>query len=52
MIDEPWFDKTVIVPDKISTLELSKIWLHKACQELQAELAEVETEQEQEDLAE
>ncbi len=41
------FDMPVTIPDKISTLELSKIWLYKAFQNLKAEL-EPETELEQE----
>lgn len=32
------FDTPIEVPDKISTLELSKIWLYKALQNLEREL--------------
>lgn len=32
------FDVPVVVPDHISTLELSKIWLYKAFQNLEQEL--------------
>lgn len=39
------FDTPVKVPDQISTLELSQLWLYKAFQELQQEL-EAENEQE------
>lgn len=39
------FNTPVEVPDRISTLELSKIWLYKAMQSLEQEL---ETEDDQE----
>lgn len=32
------FDMPVKVPDQISTLELSKIWIYKALQEFEQEL--------------
>lgn len=31
------FDVPVRIPDRISTLELSQIWLHKALQEFKVE---------------
>lgn len=43
----------VTVPDQISTLELSKIWLYKALQEIEAENSQdqekLEDQQEQEE---
>jgi hypothetical protein len=39
------FETPITVPDKISTLELSKIWFHKAFQSLKTELEqEIELE--------
>ena len=32
------FDTPITIPDRISTLELSKIWLYKAFQNLNTEL--------------
>lgn len=41
------------VPDRISTLELSKLWLYKALQELEAETnQELPESEEQEDQEE
>lgn len=33
------FDKPVVIPDRVSTLELSKLWIYKALQNLEQELA-------------
>ncbi|HEY9618499.1 MAG TPA: hypothetical protein V6C64_16770 [Microcoleaceae cyanobacterium] len=31
-------DTPTIIPDRVSTLELSKLWIHKALQEFEQEL--------------
>jgi hypothetical protein len=33
------FDKPVVIPDRVSTLELSKLWIYKALKNLEQELA-------------
>lgn len=42
------FDKPVVIPDRVSTLELSKLWIYKALknfeQELEAEQLDSESE--------
>ncbi|WP_421654452.1 hypothetical protein [Leptothermofonsia sp. ETS-13] len=41
------FNTPVEVPDKISTLELSKLWLAKAFQNLERELEAKDSQEEQ-----
>jgi hypothetical protein len=33
------FDKPVVIPERVSTLELSKLWIYKALKNLEQELA-------------
>lgn len=33
------FDKAVVIPDQVSTLELSKLWIYKALKNFEQELA-------------
>lgn len=33
------FDKPVVIPDRVSTLELSKLWIYKALKNFEQELA-------------
>ncbi len=46
------FDKPVVIPDRVSTLELSKLWIYKALKNLEQELAAEQSSVEEEPVEE
>jgi len=40
------FDQPIVIPDRVSTLELSKLWIYKALKNLEQDLAAEQSSEE------